>query len=157
RDYCSDGEYRWSRHDHRTNGGGGEPDRGGGCCPVSGQTGWQEPDRVCCPHRIMTSQGRRGHCNRQPRDAARDRVTPMDDVYQRIATLLLAKRALLEAYLLQRRGAHTPEATIPRRATSAPCMLSFAQQRLWFLAQLEYNTDLFESATIARMAGHFQT
>ncbi|RIK37849.1 MAG: hypothetical protein DCC55_22955, partial [Chloroflexi bacterium] len=46
------------------------------------------------------------------------------------------RRALLEQLLKEREGAGTPAAAIPRRQGRDPSPLSFAQQRLWFLAQL---------------------
>lgn len=50
------------------------------------------------------------------------------------SALTPAQRALLEKRL---RGASTRTTEIPRRADDGPAPLSFAQQRMWFYAQLE--------------------
>ena len=68
------------------------------------------------------------------------------------AGLSPAKRALLERRL---RGTGTSAATtsIPRRATSEPPPLSFAQQRLWFLDQLQPGTVAYNVPGTFRLAG----
>ncbi|MGG6293706.1 amino acid adenylation domain-containing protein [Leptolyngbya sp. AN02str] len=64
-----------------------------------------------------------------------------------------AKRALLEQRLRGKAEAHRPR--IPRRhAQSAP--LSFTQQRLWFLHQLEPDSPVYHIPTALRLQGRLQ-
>src|SRR2546423_1648394 len=63
------------------------------------------------------------------------------------------KLAALEQ-LLRKKGINVPQTqTIPRRSTSQRLPLSFAQQRLWFLDQLEPGSAAFNLATVMRMQG----
>jgi hypothetical protein len=54
----------------------------------------------------------------------------MNDLSHRIATLSPEKRALLELRLMKKGPAVARKNTIPRRAMTDSCPLSFAQQRL---------------------------
>jgi hypothetical protein len=64
-----------------------------------------------------------------------------------------AKRALLERALLRRRQSAAPQARIPKRPTPGPAPLSFAQQRMWFLAQWEPGAPTFNGARALRLRG----
>lgn len=77
----------------------------------------------------------------------------MDDACQRMASLSPEERALFELLLTQEHAAHTPMETIPRRDTTAPCVLSFAQQRLWFLEQLAPQRSLYHVHRAVRWRG----
>ena len=65
----------------------------------------------------------------------------MTELADRIARLSPAKRALLERRLLERHGSDS--AGIRRRTPEEPPLLSFGQQRLWFLEQLEPESALY--------------
>ena len=62
------------------------------------------------------------------------------------------KRALVEERL-RGRLTHAAEATIARRAEREPAVLSFAQQRLWFISQLEPDAALYNMPTALRLKG----
>ncbi|MCW5848754.1 MAG: amino acid adenylation domain-containing protein [Anaerolineae bacterium] len=77
----------------------------------------------------------------------------MDDIIQRIANLSPAKRQLLELRLRQH-GLSLPTSTvIPRRTTPGPWPLSFAQQRMWFLNQLEPDKPIYNEPKLLSLRG----
>jgi amino acid adenylation domain-containing protein len=68
------------------------------------------------------------------------------------------KRQLLLEKLLRKKGleaASRPE--IPRRASSGPAPLSFGQQRLWFLRQLEPANTAYNLTEAVRLRGRLDT
>src|SRR6266404_3701548 len=71
---------------------------------------------------------------------------------ERIATLSPEKRALLESRLKQNNSAKI-QLSIPARQNHAPAPLSFAQQRLWFLDQLEPERSIYNMTYGARLQG----
>jgi len=77
----------------------------------------------------------------------------MSDLVERIAGLSPAKRALLELMAARRRGPGA--AGIPRRADPSQAPLSFAQERVWFLEQLEPGTMVYHLPLALRVAGPF--
>ena len=80
----------------------------------------------------------------------------MNGLPEHIADLSPTKRALLERRLMAM-GLLTPSGTnVLSRDRSAPCELSFAQQRLWFLDQLEPNNCVYNIAKAVRLRGVLQ-
>ena len=77
----------------------------------------------------------------------------MTDISQRIASLSPEKRALLEARLQRERAAATPVPAIGKRPAAGPAPLSFAQQRLWFLDQLEPGQAHYNLPLALRLTG----
>ena len=76
----------------------------------------------------------------------------LNQLNQRIANLSPEKRALLEQRLMQKQTTIAP-ATIPLRDRSAACPLSFPQERLWFLDQLQPNQAVYNIPTAMRIEG----
>src|SRR5437588_12798084 len=67
---------------------------------------------------------------------------------------LAAAKARLVEQLLKQKGINARRAQeIPRRAGEGPCALSFAQQRLWFLDQLETAGAAYHIPAIFRVEG----
>ena len=65
----------------------------------------------------------------------------MSRLFQRLRKLGLKKRVVAN------------EATMPRRGTLTPCPLSLAQQRLWFLEQLESGHPVYTIPAAIRCTG----
>ncbi|MFN8178104.1 MAG: amino acid adenylation domain-containing protein [bacterium] len=72
----------------------------------------------------------------------------------RVAALSEAKRALLEQL---RKGQRGGETTIPRRANGDALPLSFAQQRLWFIHQMDPASPAYHVPTALRLRGELDT
>ena len=77
----------------------------------------------------------------------------MKDINQRIAKLSPDQRALLELKIREKKLDIRVAKTIPRRRDIGPLPLSFAQQRLWFLDQLEQESSFYNISTFFRLTG----
>ncbi|HEU5380547.1 MAG TPA: amino acid adenylation domain-containing protein [Ktedonobacteraceae bacterium] len=69
-----------------------------------------------------------------------------------LSKLSPARKALLEKWK-QSSSAGSPVHTIPPRREQGPIALSFAQQRLWFLHQLEPSTPYYTAPVAVRLQG----
>ncbi|GMU03297.1 hypothetical protein KH5H1_74190 [Corallococcus caeni] len=76
----------------------------------------------------------------------------MSDLSKRLAALPPEKRALLSRQLKNKTESPRGPA-VPRRPPNVAVPLSFAQQRLWFLDQLEPDSPLYNVPTNVRLTG----
>lgn len=80
----------------------------------------------------------------------------METPEQQLASLSPEQRRLVERWLRQEQdAASTPPRSrlIPRRQATDAILLSFAQQRLWFLHQLEPASSAYHFRTVIRLVG----
>ncbi len=77
----------------------------------------------------------------------------MDQLAQRIANLSPEKRKLLERLLAKEGGTTRQALILPRPSGRMVCPLSFAQQRLWLLHQLDPASPVYNIASILRFRG----
>ncbi len=76
-----------------------------------------------------------------------------EELTQRLSSLSPAKRALLLQAMRKEAARGERAETIQRREQRESAPLSFAQQRLWFLAQLAPNTAAFNFPLASRLTG----
>src|ERR1051326_7643169 len=77
----------------------------------------------------------------------------MDELSTRIAGLSPEKRALLELRLRRSPASTKPESAITVRGERSSARASFAQQRLWFLEQLEPGQAAYNVPRAIRLSG----
>jgi amino acid adenylation domain-containing protein len=67
-------------------------------------------------------------------------------------------KARLFDLLLKKKGVRLPDGgQIPRRAEQGPCALSFAQQRLWYVQQLDADNPAYNISTVVSLKGPLDT
>ncbi|NEQ47690.1 MAG: amino acid adenylation domain-containing protein [Leptolyngbya sp. SIOISBB] len=77
----------------------------------------------------------------------------MTNLFHKLSTLSPEQRALFEQKLAER-GLRSPQiVNISPRANPAQAPLSFAQQRLWFVQQLEPDNTAYNVASVLRLQG----
>src|SRR5215471_14205300 len=76
-----------------------------------------------------------------------------DDLNSRLEKLSPAKRALFEKRRFAARLKSSPSVAISRREHREFAPLSFAQQRLWFLNQLEPDSPAYRTPDVLRLTG----
>src|SRR5436853_7731407 len=77
----------------------------------------------------------------------------MSDIPKDLHDLSPKKRALFELLLREKRERAARAERIPRRPAADTCPLSFAQQRLWFLDQLQPGSSAYTLPVAVNMAG----
>lgn len=77
----------------------------------------------------------------------------MDPLAERLARLSPTQLAQFIQRLQEQGGEPARSAGMPRRAGTGPCPLSFAQQRLWFIQQLDPQGTAYNEVWAARLDG----
>ncbi|MEC4817871.1 MAG: condensation domain-containing protein, partial [Scytonema sp. PMC 1069.18] len=76
-----------------------------------------------------------------------------DEILKRRSKLSSSKRELLEKRLRGEIGSRSQLEVIPKRSQASPAPLSFAQQRLWFLHQLDPSSPYYSELACLQLTG----
>ena len=77
----------------------------------------------------------------------------MHNIQERLTDLSPAKRALLEQLLIQKASKQSQSTTIAKQPADVRPILSRAEQRLWFVDQLERDDPFYNMPLAARLTG----
>lgn len=91
--------------------------------------------------------------NSEPKVRETEKPLGSDELSARIAKLSPAKRALLQMRLKDKTGTAGAKPLIAPRTATGPVRLSFAQERLWFLDQLEPESRAYNQPKLLRLQG----
>ena len=80
--------------------------------------------------------------------------TNKEQILQQKSQLSPAKQKLLEKSLQGKFKSESESNLIPRRSSTVPPELSFSQQRLWFLQQLESSNSFYNEHGAIKLIGH---
>lgn len=80
-------------------------------------------------------------------------VNPMSKLKERVTGMSVDRRAILEQRLLQAQRQRWRPPTIPRRVPSDPALLSFGQEQMWFLDQLDPGMPTYNIPDVMRLQG----
>src|SRR5438132_2913330 len=80
-------------------------------------------------------------------------MSKREDLDQRKSKLSLAKKALLEKRLRRQLVKDERVHVYARRPADAPALLSFAQQRLWFIDQIDSTNTSYNVLQAIRISG----
>lgn len=80
----------------------------------------------------------------------------MANLYQQIAALPPEKRELFEAMLMEQGVDLSEIMIVPQKRDQNRFPLSFSQQRLWFLEQMQPGTSLYNITSVLRLRGNLQ-
>ena len=78
------------------------------------------------------------------------------DLTKRMDNLSAEQRALLEKKLREKKKVQAAAKRIPKRLADGPVPLSFPQQRLWFLYQMEPDSAMYNMPVVLRLEGELQ-
>jgi len=124
---------------------------------VGGGVGGEETDKDIKDCKDIKDEGQKDEQQKGEEVVAAPPVRPWRAVSIRLAGLSAEKRQLLDAILREQRAEAAPSGSIPpREDLSAPVPLSFSQERMWFLHQLDPASAVYNVFLGVRLAGELR-